>query len=118
MLTLPYPPSANRLWRIAAGRLVPTPHLTAWKSTCAALATMAGIRKRSGALQAELILHPRATRTGRASQIRLDLDNAIKATFDALNGIAWTDDAQVVALTACIGEPLPEGGVSITVEAA
>ena len=29
-----------------------------------------------------------------------DIDNVIKAVLDALNGIAWRDDAQVVNLTA------------------
>jgi len=31
---------------------------------------------------------------------RIDIDNAIKATLDSLNGIAWEDDSQVVRIVA------------------
>ncbi len=29
-----------------------------------------------------------------------DIDNTIKAIFDAINGVVWVDDSQVVAITA------------------
>lgn len=32
---------------------------------------------------------------------RPDLDNYIKGVLDALNGITWEDDSQIVELTAC-----------------
>ena len=36
----------------------------------------------------------------RATTLRGDLDNYVKLTLDALNGIAWDDDGQVVRITA------------------
>ena len=51
---------------------------------------------------------------------RPDLDNLVKATKDALNGIAWRDDSQVVELSAgkcyASGNELP--GVEIAIESA
>ena len=51
---------------------------------------------------------------GQASKVRLDLDNCIKVALDALIGIAYEDDSQVVRLTAEIGEPVEGGGLSVT----
>lgn len=34
------------------------------------------------------------------SKLRGDVDNYVKTILDALNGIAWVDDSQVVKLTA------------------
>lgn len=31
---------------------------------------------------------------------RVDLDNLVKLTLDALNGVVWADDAQIVGLSA------------------
>lgn len=44
-----------------------------------------------------------------------DLDNLIKAVWDALNGIAWQDDVQVERLSACVhrGCAKKERGVKV-----
>lgn len=34
------------------------------------------------------------------SKLRGDLDNYVKTVLDALNGVAWPDDSQVVKITA------------------
>lgn len=43
-----------------------------------------------------------------------DLDNLVKATLDALNGEAWTDDARVRELRACVVQD-PEPRVVVRV---
>jgi crossover junction endodeoxyribonuclease RusA len=48
--------------------------------------------------------------------VKPDLDKLCRSTFDALSGILWFDDAQVVDLTATKSYDLPERAV-ITVEA-
>ena len=68
-------------------------------------------------------LHPRTTkqtaaqiRRGepeQASAVRLDLDNCIKVTLDALNGVAWVDDNQVVRISAEVGPALKDGGLTV-----
>lgn len=46
---------------------------------------------------------------------RPDIDNYVKAVADALNGIAWTDDAQVVEMRAS-KRYAPEPGVYVRIE--
>lgn len=46
---------------------------------------------------------------------RPDVDNVVKALCDALNGIAWTDDAQVAEIRAS-KEWAPRANTSATVE--
>lgn len=47
--------------------------------------------------------------------IKSDIDNIIKLYFDALNGIVWTDDVQVVSVTA-VKRFVSNGRVYIEVE--
>jgi Holliday junction resolvase RusA-like endonuclease len=58
-------------------------------------------------------LHPRVTKTGEASQVRVDIDNAIKCALDAGNLLLWADDKQVVKLYAEVADPIPYGGLTL-----
>lgn len=64
-------------------------------------------------VRVDLVLRPKLTARGQASKVRLDLDNCIKVALDALIGIAYEDDRQVVRLTAEIGEPVEGGGLCV-----
>lgn len=70
----------------------------------------------AGPVAVSMTLHPRMTQTGKSTKRRLDVDNAIKLTLDALNGVAYADDAQVMEIKASIGYPMPEGGLTVSVE--
>jgi crossover junction endodeoxyribonuclease RusA len=65
----------------------------------------------------EFKLHPKTTKTGEASKTRMDLDNVIKVLLDALNGVAYMDDKQVVRLVGEVSYPVPGGGLSVRVTA-
>jgi Holliday junction resolvase RusA-like endonuclease len=49
----------------------------------------------------------------KASEVVLDLDNALKVTLDALTGVAWDDDSQVRRISAEYGPPCEGGGLSV-----
>jgi crossover junction endodeoxyribonuclease RusA len=45
-----------------------------------------------------------------------DLDNLVKAILDALNGLAFVDDEQLVCLSGCHKLPVDAGGARAVVE--
>lgn len=114
-LTLAYPPSTNRLTRTGNGRAYANPEAKRWKADAHWLARSLGFTRLDGPVAVSLQLHPKTPRAGAASKTRIDLDNAIKATLDAMNGAAWDDDSQVVELRAIVAEPMPNGGLTVSV---
>ena len=103
ILTLPYPISSNRYWRSARGRVFVSAEAKAYKQEVALIARTAGMREPASISSIALIvkLIPK-------NRICMDLDNALKVTIDALKGIAFEDDSQVVKIQA---EKLPPDGI-------
>jgi crossover junction endodeoxyribonuclease RusA len=93
---LPVPPSANRYWRNYGGRVVVSDEARAYKGQAGWLAKEAGCGLLTGPVGVLLHVH-RARRVG-------DLDNYIKVLLDALRGVVFEDDSQVVELHAFRGE--------------
>lgn len=91
-LTLPLPPSANRYWRMVNGHVTVSAEARAYKANAGWQAKLAGIDLLSGDLAVTLTVYRRAKKG--------DLDNYTKVTLDALNGIVWSDDSQIVELHA------------------
>lgn len=115
MIALPYPVSANRYWRHNRGRVMRSEAAEAYRRTVAAAAWVAGWRVLDGPVAVRLVLRPRATQSGAASRVRLDLDNCLKVVLDALNGVAYRDDGQIVHLVAHVGPPIAGGGLTVRV---
>lgn len=91
-ITLPEPPSANRYWRTYRGKVVPSTEAKRYKAAVALLASRSKPIP-AGTPCSVLIRWYRGIRSG-------DLDNRIKVLLDALKGLAFEDDGQVVELHA------------------
>lgn len=91
-ITVPYPPSANRYWRTFRGTTVVSPEARAYKQTVRLLALTKSARPLSG----PVVLVLRVFRPRKAG----DLSNRIKVLEDALCGVAFDDDDQVVEIRA------------------
>lgn len=115
MILLPYPISGNRYWRSFRGRMVVSAEARAYKEHAAWVAMAAGWRVLGCDVAVEYILHPKMTKGGKASKTRCDLDNVLKVIGDAMNGVAWIDDKQVVAISARIGAAMKDGGLTVIV---
>ena len=114
---LSYPVGANRVWRNFNGRMVPNPKAEAWKRDTANVVRLAGIKLTTGPVSVHYKLHPKANKDGSASKVRLDIDAPAKALLDALNGVAWVDDKQVIRLVGEVAGPIAGGGLSVRIEA-
>lgn len=90
ILGLPEPPSANRYWRCYRNRVVKSAEARAYQEVVALIAAKAV--PFDGEVSVVLTWW-----RGRASG---DLDNRLKVTLDALKGLAYQDDRQVVEIHA------------------
>lgn len=94
-LTLPYPPLANRMYRTrrtrnGAALTYKSSEYQVFCAEVAALATIAGVEPTDNPV--ELVIHSyRPQRSG-------DVDGVIKPVLDSLQGLAYTNDKQVIAL--------------------
>lgn len=91
-LSLPYPPSVNRIWRVFRNRIIKSKEGRSYAATVKTTVALLGLRPADGPLSVSV--------TAYRPQRRGDLDNVLKAALDALNGVAWQDDSQVVELHA------------------
>lgn len=116
MISLPYPISTNRYWRNNHGRVVTSKEAADYKRTAAMAARYAGfLTPLSGPVEVVVQFHPKLTRKGVASKQRLDIDNVIKVTLDALNNVTYIDDNQVERLSVELAKPIDGGGLSVWV---
>lgn len=111
-VTFPYPPSANRYWRIFRGRAVHSKEATDYKS---AIKAMVDCQPTDQSVAIDIVLHPKQNKDGSECKTIIDLDNCLKVTLDALQGLAYSNDRQVRKLSATYGQSLPDGGLTVTV---
>jgi crossover junction endodeoxyribonuclease RusA len=89
-IVLPLPPSANRYWRNYNGVTVVSDDAKAYKAGVWLVAQQTGMHPYIAPVAVHLHVYRK--------QRRGDLDNFVKATLDALIGIAYQDDDQVTEL--------------------
>lgn len=106
---LPEPPSANRYWRVYRGRAVVSSEAQAYKNGVAMRASVQHLRPFAAGVPVRVVLRwYRAKRMG-------DLDNRIKVTLDALKGVLYVDDKQVVEIHATRHESPRAGRLEVEV---
>lgn len=123
----PYPPSLNRLWRHFKGRTVLSAEGKAFKEQVAALALAAGVESPLlGWLEVELCLHPVEPQDAKKRRAKFgpdwhlavrcqDIDNIAKGLLDAMQGVVYANDSQLLTLLIQRGLPVPDGGVTVKV---
>lgn len=116
VLTLNYPPSANRYWRCFRNRMVPSAAATAYKKHVQVVAQLAGVVLHNDFICVNIKLLPKLTAKGEASKVLLDLDNCLKVTLDALQGVVIKNDNQVKKIHASYGAPKANGGLIVKIK--
>lgn len=122
-IALQYPLSVNRYWTVSPGSHSITPTIAgrAWKQAARALALSQGAQHQriaAGPVAAEIVLLPRKNKDSAATAVRLDLDNCLKIALDAMQGVLFTDDRQVVELQARVGSAVADGALMVRVRPA
>jgi len=90
LISLPYPPSLNRLYRTVRGRPILSKEAREYRAAVRSLLDGMGYRATGSPVAVSVWLY-RPRRTG-------DADNALKALLDACNGFLWRDDSQLVEI--------------------
>jgi crossover junction endodeoxyribonuclease RusA len=91
-LILPYPPSVNNLYATFRGRRIVSAKGRKFKADIAVLAKQQGAKLLAGDLSVTFRVF-RPKRIG-------DLDNRLKISQDALKGICFADDKQIIEIHA------------------
>ena len=114
-MSLPVPPGANRIWRVAKGRTYINPDYGRFKGAVKSHAMLTGQDKPgSGTVMVLMIYHPKARKKETEKPMRrLDCDAIIKPVLDSLIGIAYHDDYQVHFACSFVGAPDDEGRVDV-----
>ena len=91
-LTLPLPPSANRYWKQANGRIYVSAEARRYKEDVGWICAALGVQPIEGAVSVSINVY--------RQQKRGDLDNFLKVLFDSLKGYCFSDDDQVLHISA------------------
>lgn len=86
----------------------------AYKNQVKAIAR--GIKPSNKPFRLDITLCPKRNKDGSTSKVCVDLDNTLKVTLDALNGVVWFDDKQVEEITVRKGESCLNGGLTVSYE--
>ena len=113
LLALPWPPSANRLWRSPnkgplRGRHLLSPEARQYKNKAHVILEALEVEPIPGRVAVDMTAHPPDRR-------RRDLDNLIKIILDSLKGRAFGDDSNVVDLHIRQGAVEPGGLIRVRV---
>jgi crossover junction endodeoxyribonuclease RusA len=115
-LELPYPVSMNQIWRVYKGRQVQSKDAIRYKNEIKYICSQRKVKLTTEPVSVVIELRPKLTITGKASKVVIDLDNCLKATLDALQGIVFANDKQVKRIYMYYGEPVESGALLVTIE--
>lgn len=108
-LSLPYPPTANTIWRHVKGRVLLSEKGRLYRRKVAM--SVLGQIGRSKAIGGPVAL---AMAVMPPDRKRRDLDNVLKATLDALtHAKIWGDDSQVKRIEIEMHEPTKGGSLNV-----
>jgi crossover junction endodeoxyribonuclease RusA len=110
-ITLPLPPSTNRLWRAGRGRVYRSKRYLTWCRTAGWELNLQRPARLTGAVVVTIS-------AGRPDRRRRDIDNLAKSTLDLLVAHrVIEDDAKVVSITSRWCDGTTPGRIAVTVAA-
>lgn len=112
-LTLPWPPSLNRIWRAVGGKILLSMIARNYKKAASAALPVGRVpTPLAGRLMVWMVLHPPLKLAGS----RWDIANREKLMIDCLTEQrVWLDDSQIDAMVILRGTPSGAGRVELTI---
>lgn len=110
VVTLPYPPSANRYWRHDRGVIHRSTEANEYIKAVGIMCLGFGIKPLVGNVSVILNFYRPAKRG--------DLDNSLKVILDSLRGFAYEDDSQIVEIHAMRHESKDDPRVEVSIQEA
>lgn len=107
-LTLPYPPSANRYWRVAKNRIYRSSEANAYIEQVQSLCNLENVEPMEGNIAVTLEVY-RPRQSG-------DLDNRAKICLDAIQSYAYHNDNQIVEIHATRHDDKRNPRIELTIE--
>lgn len=110
-LTLPWPPSVNRIWRALGNRVVLSLLARRYHKAAANALPTGRVEPLRGRLAVRMVLHPPVTLTG-----EWDIVNREKIAADVLTAQrVWLDDSQIDDFHILRGTPRGDGFADLTI---
>ena len=115
-LVLPLCPSMNVYWRKYHGVIVLSRDARDFKQHTAIIAKSENLPPPTNdEVEVEIIYHPKNRKKETKNPLRRrDVDNLIKPVLDALIGVAYEDDYQVVDVRCRLGDPVTDGKLVVS----
>ena len=116
VLTLPYPPSCNHIWKRAGNRVILDTKVAVFRQRVSAV--VACLRKK-GAIPSNPVEGKVAVMVEYdvPDKRRRDLDNGNKSLLDAITfSKLWKDDSQVVLMLTYFGYPSRNGACQVLIQ--
>lgn len=115
-ITLPWCPTVNHTWRLAGGRLILDKRVEAFRKKVAGRVNFLRAKRSipSRAIESDCMVMLEYMPPDRR---RRDIDNGVKAVFDALtHADVWKDDSQVKLLLSFFGRTVKGGAVNVLIQ--
>lgn len=107
MIVVPFPPSANRMWRAVHGKVLLSREGREYQARAHTALSVQRIEKLEGPVGLRIVVY--------FPNKRGDLDNRVKPLLDVLEGFCYRNDSQVhhLDVTRAIDKAQPRAEVSV-----
>ena len=100
-IRIPFPPSVNSLWRIGRGRMFRSKKYMTFMKRCAEEIVWQALPPIDYKMEIEVVVGRPRNKDGSITKVRMDIDNRLKSTLDALEYFnVYTDDCLIEKLCA------------------
>lgn len=115
-LKLPYPVSSNKYWRRSGHKMHRSAEAKSFIEEVKWIAKSKKAVPTKSHYSLNIKLHPKMNKDGSTNKTVVDIDNALKVTLDALEGVIYENDNQVKQISIKYAEAVQGGALTVIAE--